>query len=46
MAREMTSSATTSETADSVIKRSFDQGFTADTSVGLNAVAVLKDSAR
>ena len=46
IARAMTRSATTRETLDSAMTRSLAHGFTADTSVGLNAVAVLNDIAR
>ena len=46
MARASTSRATVSEVMASAIISSFDHAFTAETSVGLNAVAVLNESVR
>lgn len=45
-ARAITRSAKSREIADSNAVRSFDQRLMGETSVGLNAVAVLKDSVR
>jgi hypothetical protein len=45
-ARETTSTATTSEIASSAIIMSFAHGLIAETSVGLNAVAVVNDRCR
>ena len=46
MARAITSVASASDSRDSVTTSTFAHGLTADTSVGLNAVAVANEKAR